>query len=368
MPLQPSRRDNTGPPPRDEWDQSDLSPVIRHQGTNLRGLNQGMTDGRMATPQPVPNGPTILVGGDEEGGSEDGDSVVGEDGDRLVLTHLGTQVWDLSYIPVSETLCVHWHPDDGAGVPWLRDDMWTIDDDSQQVVITAATLAATKAEIGDVLSAHYLRLEGDSDAPSDSPLTSLTPVGYSLMVDGPSAIDLPDGTEIGDLIVALCATSLLLSSAPSDGTITDGRLTQVGYGTWMGVATHLGPVTYSNPSGDRLTGAVATFEAPAYFQNVSPTGPGNGGIDTLVVGTVAASAAVMGFIEENRNGFGGTLDSWPTGYTKLTADSGSTICKAYILYWEPDGTGTSPAGSVGYHAHANGHTYVDVVGLGGEEE
>lgn len=366
-PLPPSRRDNTGPPPRHGQDVTDLSQV-RHQGTNLRSLNPGFTDGHFATPKLVPEGPTLLVGGDELGGNEAGDSVVGEWTDRHTLLNLDTQVWTLSYIPISETLHVRWHPDDEAGVPWLGDEHWTIDDDSQDVIITAAALATAKAEVGDVFSAQYLITEGDQDAPTDSPLEDLIPIGTSLMIDGPSAIDLPDGTEIGSLIVAVCATSLLLSSAPSDGTITDGRLTQVGYCTWMGIATHLGPVTYSNPSGDRLTGTVATFEAPAYFQNVSSTGPGGGGVNSLAVGTVAASAAVMGFIEENRNGFGGTLDTWPAGYTKLTADSGSTICKAYILYWPPDGTGVSPAGSVDYTAHANGHAYVDVVGLGGEEE
>lgn len=364
MPQQPSRRDIAGVPPERSHD---LSPAVRHHGSYLQGINPGYLGGRYSTPQLVPEGPSPIVGGNPGGDGGVDNNVLGEDGDRLTLVDLGDQTWTLSFIPIAETIHVHWHPDAGAGVEWKRDEHYFIDDDGQIITIYASALAEAKAEVGDVFSAQYLYLEGESDADSDSPLETLVPVGTTLMINGPDEIDLPAGTEVGDLIVALCATSKLLVSEPSDGTITDPRLTHVGYGMWLGIATHLGPVTYINPSGDRLTGTVATFRAPAYYKNIGLAGPGGGGTNTLAVPTVSATAAVMGFIEENRNGFGGSLDSWPTGYTKLTADSGSTICKAYILYWDPDGVGTSPSGSVGYNAHANGSTYVDVAGLQGEE-
>jgi hypothetical protein len=252
-------------------------------------------------------------------------------------------------------------------VEWKRGEHYLIDDDTQVVIVTAAALATAGAAINDVLSAQYLYVEGDDES-STLPLDALTLRSASLMTNQPTSIPLPPGTQVGDLIVAVCATSDTLSSVPGDGTITDPRLTKVGYATWIGTATDLSAVTYTNPSGRRLTGAVATFLPPANFKNVAQAGPGSGGTNTLAAPVVDATAAVMGFIEENRNGLGGTLDSWPTGYVKATADNGTTICKAYVLYWAPDGATSSPAGTIGYSAHVDGHAYADVIGLQGEDE
>lgn len=365
-PLPPSRKDVTGPPPRDV---SDLRFVLRHLGSAQRSMDPGYLGGTRATPAPVRGSGSQLVGQDGEGG--DDDSVFGEDGDRHTLANLSTQSWALTYDPIPETLVVRWHPDAGAGVEWKRGEHYTIDDGDNVVTFTAATLAAAKAEVGDVFSAQYLHLE-EEDAPGEA---SLFLRGTTLMIDGPATgdgIDLPDGTEVGDLIVALNATSESGSSVPGTGTIIDPRLTQVGYATWMGIATHLGPVIYDNPDGSilgsRQTGTVATFAGPGIeFLNVASSGPGVGGINSLAVPSVSAQAAIMGFIEENRNGFGGTLNDWPDGYTKVTASSGSTICKAYILYWPPDGGSGPPTGTVDYTAHVNGHTFVDVAGLQGDD-
>lgn len=357
MPLQPSRRDTKG-----------ALDVLRHHQSYLRSLGPGFLDGTRATPQPNPPGPSVLVGGDEDGGGGEDNALVGEDGDRLVLTSLGTQPWTLSYDPVPETIHLRWHPDGGAGVPWARGDQYTIDDDDRVVTITAETLAANGCEIGDVLSAQYLRAEGEQEAVADSAIEALSPRGFSLMVSMPTTIPLPTGTQVGDLIVALCATALNVSGGHGGGYIDDPRLTQVGYGMWAGIATDLNPVVYANPAGDRMAGAVGTFAAGVYPGAAGTTGPGPVGIASLAVPTPAGTAAVMGFIEENPNGFGGSLDSWPAGYVQGTLGSGATICKAYILYWPPDGTNAPPAGNVTYHAHStSGASWVDVLALQGEE-
>lgn len=160
--MQPSKQDTFGPP-KPGRNVSDLGSVVRHLGTNARSLDPGYLGGRSATPQPVDDtGASQLVGGDDgDGGSS---SVIGEDGDRLTLTSLANQTWSLSYVPIAETLIVHWHPDAEGGIEWKRGEHYVIDDDDRVVTIYAATLAAAGAQVGDVFSAQYLH--DDSDGPA----------------------------------------------------------------------------------------------------------------------------------------------------------------------------------------------------------
>lgn len=367
MPLQPSRRDTIGPPPLDV---SDLAAIVRHQGSYLRSLDPGILGGTRATPQPLRHGNSPLVGGDEGGGDGEDNAVVGEDGDRYTVTSLtNPPPWSLSYIPIAETVHVRFHPDGDAGVPWLRDEQFTIDDDSNVVVITAAVLAANKAEVGDVLSAQYLRDEGEQDAPTDSRVEDLTVRGFTSQFSTSGANVLPTGTQIGDLIVAVCATAVTVGAGHGRAYIDDPRLVQVGHAMWAGIATSLDPVNYVNPFGDRMTGAMASFVEGVFPGASATSGPGGGGTNSVAAPTPVGSAAIMGFAEENPNGLSGTLDSWPAGYTKVTLNSGGVVCKAYILYWQPDGTDVAPSGTVGYTASSSSSTgWADVLGLQGEEE
>jgi hypothetical protein len=343
MPLQPSRRDTAS-----------LPAVVRHHQSYLRSLNPGMGDGRWATPQPVGVGPSPLVGG-EEGGSDESPAVIGEDGDRLTLTHLRDQVWPLQYDPISETIHVHWHPGAGAGVEWKRGEHYEIDDDSNVVVIRAATLAAAHAEVGDVFSAQYLRLDVD-DGPDE---LDFSVVGYTApgVWDAVSTVtfDLPDGTAEGDL--------LLLTSrgpvAPGGGEVLDGlscsdpRMTEVFAATavngskvvvekiWVGVATgSAAPVVIDVDDDPGLTpsgrGVLGAFRGANGWGVVSASEVTDG--TTPQIDGVAAVAVTW------LRGPVPTSAAEPDGYTFGTS-SGLDYSSTAIGHWY-DLTGTtSPAGA-----------------------
>jgi hypothetical protein len=159
MPLQPSRRDILGPPPRDV---TDLAAIVRHQGSYLRQIDPGMLDGRFATPRPVPVGPTELVG--DEGDGSDGGTVLGEDEDRHVCFGPGIQRFPLSYIPIEETVHLHWHASsDSAGVEWKRGDHYEIDDLGVITIYPFVRNGETWPKAGHIFSAQYLHLEGEDD-------------------------------------------------------------------------------------------------------------------------------------------------------------------------------------------------------------
>lgn len=235
MPLQPSRRDN-----------DDTRAIIRHHQSYLDGLDPGYLGGRFATPQQVAPGPSELVGGDE-GGDGDGETIVGEDGDRLVLTNLNTQVWRLSAEPISETLVVRWHPDAGAGVEWKRGEHYTIDDDDSLVTITAASLAAGAALVGDVFSAQYLRSDtAESPAPE-----ILIPEEASSTTDTTPPIS---GTSAGSrpIEVFVDGSSVGTTTATADGTwaITS---------TSLALGAHIAVATQTNPDGSTIDSPPVDF-------------------------------------------------------------------------------------------------------------
>jgi hypothetical protein len=159
MPLQPSRRDVMGPPPRDV---SDLASLVRHHASYLRQIDPGMLGGRFVTPRPVPNRPSQIVG--DEGGDGDSETVIGEDGDRHTCFGAGQQLFQLSYTPIEETVHLYWHAsDDSAGVKWERGEHWDIDD-ANGITIYAFTRNGERwPKAGHVFSAQYLRLDGDDD-------------------------------------------------------------------------------------------------------------------------------------------------------------------------------------------------------------
>lgn len=278
MVLQPSRRDSDPRKPTD---------FIRHHESYLRGIDPGFLGGRPATPQPVRGGPSPLVGGDGEGDDTDA-SIIGEDGDRLTLTHLGTQTWRLSYLPIAETIHVHWHPGAGAGVEWKRGEHYHIDDDDQVITIYASALAAAKALVGDVFSAQYLRLEGEQE--TEPPVVfkgEATAEGTGSPPGSPLA--LPGGTDVGDLVVI----------AGAGITVTDPRFTQVDPDAtkWVGNATDLSDIAYTNV-GFHWCIAVAVFSegtASGFASDSGNTTPGTlPQITSLGLAIVAVSASGSG--------------------------------------------------------------------------
>lgn len=309
MPLQPSRRDSATP-----------QAFIRHHESYLRGLNPGYLGGRFATPQLVQPGPSILVGGDEGGGDDNDASVIGEDGDRLTLTHLGTQPWRLSYLPIAETLHVHWHPGAGAGVEWKRGEHYFIDDDDQVITIYASTLASAKALVGDVFSAQYLHLEGEQ--------TEVDPVEFKAGVyaegtgsapSGPLA--LPAEAEVGDLVV--------ISGAGVD--VTDPRFAVVGSSqTWVGYADTLDGIDYTN-TGFHWTLVAAVFTPGEITATASASGSSNPG--TL------PQLESAGIVIAGLSGSTGSLGT-PTGFTEAVSRN-QGVAFAAIAYLHVEGT--SPA-------------------------
>lgn len=151
MPLQPSRRDILGPPPRDT---TDLARIVRHHGSYLRSLEPGIQDGRFATPRPVPGVGAQLVGGD--GGGEGGEELAAWDADQTTATAAGKITLNLTYEPIENTLLVFWN-----GVRQLPTE-WTLDEQT-------VTFTEPDVHVGDNLSAYYWYLPSDDD-PLNGPI------------------------------------------------------------------------------------------------------------------------------------------------------------------------------------------------------
>lgn len=275
MALPPSRKDTFGPP-KPGRNVTDLRNLVRHHESYLRSLDPGFLSGRFASPQLVRDDGTALVGGDGEGGGDE-HSVIGEDGDRLVLTHLGTQVWRLSAEPVSETLVVRFHPGADAGVEWKRGEHYTIDEDDSVVTITAESLALARAQVDDVFSAQYLRADTDDPpgpvitSPQDEESTSDTTPTISGTSAGSRQIEVfVDGVSVGT------------TTASGDGTWSVTPASALAYGPHVVTATQI------NPDG-------GTAEAePVDFVVLSP-GP--------------ATATLRGGVSTGRNNTAGDITS-----------------------------------------------------------
>lgn len=120
MPLPPSRRDSAGPPPRKNV--SDLSALVRHHQSYLRGMDPGFLDGRFATPQPVADENSQLVGEDTGGGDTGADEILFINTDQYVIPAAGDATFALTYLPLDGSLHVRWVP---LHVPV---DNWTLSD------------------------------------------------------------------------------------------------------------------------------------------------------------------------------------------------------------------------------------------------
>lgn len=363
MPLQPSRRDILGPPPQDV---TDLANVVRHQSSYLRSLDPGILDGRWRTPRPTGNGTSQIVGSDGAGG--EAESVIGEDGDRLVLADLDTQVWTLSYTPIAETLHVHWHPDAGAGVEWKRGEHYDLAEDDQIVTIYASALASGRARVGDVFSAQYLRLDGE-DPEEEEPAVPPGPasvifrdshVAHYGTGGVPTTFALPTLTEVGDLL-----------AIATNGVVTDGRMSLVGSSgdeiLYLGFASSLGALTVDMsgaPGGTGPQWAISCIaldtDAVGWTAASTTTDSSMHAGDTLNIPQIVGVSASLCAAYSTHSVVDGAT-SGAIGYTDGYS-SGSAKKSIRVDYWTDGALGASPAGPIGWSG-GPGACDVIVVGL-----
>jgi hypothetical protein len=238
MPLQPSRRDILGPPPRDV---SDLASVVRHQGSYLRSLDPGILEGRFATPRPVAPGTTELVG---DGGGGDAEPILFENTDQGTCVGPSTNITiRLSHVPEDGSEQVFYN-----GTPLKRGD-WSRTD-------TALTIPGEPwFRAGRVAWVDYAYYEDEVD------LTAAAFVAVSYVTGDSTSIALPTGTADGDMLVlVMCAR---VTAMPTDSRFGAGFTDTCGgfgaAGVWVGTADGSGsPVSISMVSagvGDAADGA-----------------------------------------------------------------------------------------------------------------
>lgn len=336
MPLPPSRRDVTGPPPRDV---SDLASIVRHHGSYLRSLDPGYLEGRFSTPSPVPPGQEQLVGEDSGG---DGETLEWEWNDRHTITVAGTQRPRLSYEPVEESLEVFWHPGDHGGLP-LTNEMFTVD---EQIVIIPDP---GYFELGDTFSFQYPHLP-DEPEPINPSLVGFTVPGVFDATPDTQTFALPAGTAAGDLIVLTYRGSQGPGGGDFtvDATCSDPRMTLAYHvpgfpsATWVGIADGSGsPVVLDilNPSYPATAGAgvLATFTGVNGYGVI-------GGINTGTTTPVVAAIAAVAVVAIHGSPFGVVNAAPPTGYTNI-ASTGSSYSSTDLSWWhDPDAT-SSPSGT-----------------------
>lgn len=214
--LAPSRRDLVGPPPRDPRDHSDLSSMIRHQGSYLRQLDAGIMGGRWATPRPVPKvGAQLVGGGDSDGDAEE---IAFWNTDRATATTAGRIVLNLTFEPIDGSLTVYWN--DGGQPP----TDYILDVDAQLV-----TFINPHVKVGHVLWAEYAYYPTDFTEPDPSGWWRLDESSGVVMVDssGNGHDGLYGGVTLGQ--------ASLLTDDPDTAAAWNGAFShsQVPYASWM---------------------------------------------------------------------------------------------------------------------------------------
>lgn len=346
-----------GPPPRDV---TDLRQVVRHNGSYLRGLDPGFLDGRFATPQPVLDGPSPIVGGDGgEGNGASEDEVLFWQDEHTVV-HPGTQTMFLTYEPLDESEHLYWNGLYQRGSEWSRED---------QTVTIPDTTGLIQA--GDVITVEYAYQTGIDDAPDD---------GFDPTLVGVDIVDpwdnLGDGhwegtatvedVEEGDFVFLMIAGTTFGGTNPPDplpqpieaywlGVYED--VTNIGdEGTeWLRGRTYVGIVPTGH-SGDlnvavRVTGASSHHAIMAVFRGPSEVYPQTSMFgDTLlpspnvvpvftdvqmIVQTVFRQSYIV-------PGIGLEPDGYDVAFNNSSGDIGLAL-----RYWADDEVGSSPSGEFG---------------------
>lgn len=325
MPLQPSRRDTSSPPPFTD----DLAPTVRHQGSYLRGIDGGFLDGRLATPQPNPAGPSEIVGGNGEGGEGDPISYEWEWDDRLVVTSAGQQSFRLSHLPVEESLVIRWHPD-GKGPLTQINERYSVND--QVVTIYDSD---DDIEPGDLFSAQYQFDPGEEIVEG-----ALILVGVGTTAGTDPSIPLPGGSAVGDFMV------LLTVAGSGPATTSDSRLVDLmPYTMVLGQDSHIYAGTLTSLGNVETNGSLlatwAVFRAPVPSGlSASVVGPGIG--PTVAVPQLAISRTI--FAGQIFKGVTTASFSVPDGYTDAILGDQDHFAQR-VCYWDDGDADISPAGS-----------------------
>lgn len=341
MPLQPSRRDTIGPPPRDV---SDLAALVRHQGSALRQIEPGLLGGTRATPRPVPPGLSQLVGDDSGDGGDDEILFLNTD---TTTAGAGTVTMHLTYEPEDGSETVFWHPNGHGGIRLPR-SAWTRE--SQ-----ALTIAAFDGQgAGDMYACEYAYYDGDPE-----PITPFA-VGATEpgTVNGSSTTltyALPTGTVEGDLLVLSVRGNVATGGGEliSGLTCADSRMSLAftatgvnGFGQtiteviWVGMATaSTSPVVVNIVPRSGFTsagrGVLASIRGGNGWGALASTE------STLTTPTVPAVAAIA-VVWKRSNPVSNAAP--PTGYTEVAA-SGSDYNSTNISFWFDAAGPASPSGT-----------------------
>lgn len=345
MPLPPSRKDVTGPPPQDV---SDLRFLVRHHGSALRQLDPGLQSGRFITPRPVRGIGSQLVG-DDSGG--DADEIMFENGDRATATTAGSITLALTYEPIEGSLHIRWNGVDQPPTEWSLDGQ-------------TVTFVNSHIHVGDVLTAAYAYIDGDEAADGATLILRGSTASYGASDNpGLTGLALPAGTEIGDLIVVSHQGD---TGIPAHLTITDPRLTAIGITTHIGFATTLADIAVTAVGGPGSIWSIAcvTFQTNAVGWTAAVTSSdtlSNGGL--LSVGSVAGVSAAVCAISDAHSVIDGTCNG-PTGFS---AGGGSSSGKSHarVDYWTTTTAPVDSASPVGtsLFSGGGGPAWATVIGL-----
>lgn len=341
MPLPPSRRDTTGPPPRDI---SDLSRIVRHHDSYLRQLDPGLQGGRWATPRPVPGGRSQIVGGD--GGGDDSE-IAWEWDDRHTVTAAGAQLARLSHVPIEESLFVRWHPGGNGGLPWTSEYFSVTD---QMVTITDPGFLAT----GDTFSFQY-QYEVDDDV-VELEFVAYVP-GVFQLADNTMTFTPPGTMQPGDFLVAAIRGTV----APGGGDISLGATSLDSRLAVVYTATPTVRETVMTGFATASTADVVTYIIPDpsftpssaqggmfICRGVNGIGP-TAALETGGTGLTGTTPQVPGVgaiavTWDGNHSFTILASAPPSGYTE-GGNTGSAYSATDISYWfDPEGS-TSPAGT-----------------------
>lgn len=321
MPLQPSRRDTIGPPPRDV---SDLAALVRHHESAIGQVEPGLLGGTRRTPRPVRPTPSQIVG--DGGGDGDSTGTPWEWGDRMAVVAVGTQSFRLTYEPVEESLFLYWHPDGKAPIKQTNEH-WSLDGQIVTILDPGGDI-----QPGDMFSAQY---QYEPTEIVDGPLTL---IGTGQLYANNPTLALPPGTQVGDFIVITTIT----------GTVSDPRVSLLADHNGTGLAhfySYAGTITSLGDfaaSGGMTLASWAVFRAPQVVQSPAPVvGPSSA---AFALPSVAAPHAIV--VGGSRNGLVGSTMTLPAGYSAAVDNALLFGARGLIAYWDASADEASPSGSV----------------------
>jgi hypothetical protein len=250
----------------------------------------------------------------------------------------GEQAVALTHLPIDNSEHVYWNGLYQPGSEWTRDGQTITVPDPDGLLAS-----------NDELVVEYAYRKGITTATATNPDAPTVHGAASYYGGGGfTSVDLPTGTESGDLIVFITVGVAT----------TDARFTNYGPGTWnvyVGFASDLSAIPVTAP-GNPSSWAIAAFSPGTIVDHQAVNNP------AATCPTVAASAAILAV---------NTTSSWqqftasptpPAGYVNVVS-SPDGFQKNAIYIWSDPAAGVSPSGDIGYSTGREGGTAV-TVGLG----